>query len=256
MTKAKDFMEGLEKQAILKEEAKLNKYVFVDIETGQCMENNILDFYRKRIVKEVNKQKYEYKDNWKPETNLKKKEEFELQKPEKIQRLFQKIVEKSALSPFLNRIIIIGYELNGKFKQFNELEEAEFVFLETFTKDIAGKVFVAYTDFDIRTIETKLIKYGLKKTWDYYVDVSKFATFWSAYGKEFISQDEFAITLGIEPNKYNDLDAETFGDVFENYRNDFEQNKKLVQKILEYNKEDVRVLKEIFMKLYNSNMIG
>ncbi len=235
------------------EKEEMDKFAFVDIETGFCVDHAVIDLQRKRIQKEIQKQKYEYRHDWKPETNKRKADEFELQKPEKIKRMVDKFLDESALNPFTNRICIIGVHHGQNLYQFDELKMHEREMLEQFNRIVHGKTIVSYTQFDVATLRTKMVKYGIERRWNGEIDMAYIAQHWGVYGKVVPSLDLLAVSVGVTQNNI-DVDPADIGGIFEKLRMEFDGN--LYDKVMEYNAEDIRTLKEIFRMFWKTGFIG
>ena len=76
------------------------------------------------------------------------------------------------------------------------------------------------------------------------------------FKKEVASLDKLSVALGIEPNKYQDVNPAEIGSIFRNYSsgiNRTEESVNEIKKILAYNAEDIRQTEECYYKL---NAVG
>lgn len=241
--------------------SRAENYLFLDIETGCDYNDTVKEIRLNKIRKEIEKEQYQWRFDWKPETNETKKEEFELQKPDKIRRQLEALNNLDATSPFYNRIVIMGYEsTNMSTQQLVETLYPEKDMILTLSKDIemTGSTIVTFSQFDIHTIRLKAAKHGILFN-PRIIDISSFASYWPMTGrKELVSQDILAGILGVKPNKYAlKVYPEEIGELFDNIKSVglTEEWKAKLDLYLKYNAEDVRVLREIFFKLKQANII-
>ena len=230
-----------------------SNYIFLDIETGRGSNKVVKQLRLNRIEKEIEREKYQWRYDWKEETNQRKEEEFVLQRPERITTALQKVDEMDAVNPFFNRIVIMGYQIGYETIQMDETEYTESNMINNFAKkieEIRRPIIVAYSGFDISSIQLKAVRYKINLAPYNYIDVMKYTEYWPPFGrKEVLSQDILAAILDIKPNKHwKEIYPDEIGELFDNIKTMelTEEWAKQLYLYKQYNKEDIRVLKECF----------
>ena len=239
---------------LLKEEEQKEKdnIVFLDIETGRGNLNKLRPIVETKIRNKISNEKFVPRDNWKPETNKRKAEEFEENKEIKIASEVNKIIKGDAKSPFYNRIVLAAIgDINFNIEQIDELQATEEGMIRWISDKINKKKVVVFSSFDMKTIELKAIKYRTKLNHYGIVDLSKIATYWPMIGpKNVISQDVLAVLLDIRPNRFvNLIKPSEIGEAYE-LENMHLGDKDLIKMIKKYNEDDVRVLIELYKIIY------
>lgn len=253
-------------ETLLSHQKSRESYLFLDIETGKGHNEIVRSIRLDKIKKEIEKEQYQWRSDWKEDTNERKAEEFELSKPKKIINALESVDNDDPMSPFFNRIVIAGTEgmlSDGRSKivQQDETNTSEKEMINSISngiKKFKSTTFVTFSEFDIHTIRLKAIKYGIPFN-PKYIDIAKYASYWPMVGrKEVISQDMLAAILDVKPNKYDgQVYPEEIGELFDNIKSAglTDEWKEKLELYLKYNAEDVRVLKEIFFKLKQANII-
>jgi hypothetical protein len=252
--KGKDFIDTLVEQEKKKEESNI---IYLDIETGKGKNNNVINVRASKIRAETEKEKYSWKDGWKDETNIQKEAEFKADLPKRIQKKIKDLTKMDAVSPWFNRICLIGVmDKNGVYEYVTEIDNTEKEMVEWLSKKIENKIIVTYGDFDLKTIDMKAIANEMFISASHNIDIMRqLGMIWNIFNKkEVLSQDELAAVFNIEPNRYlEEVDPSTIGDTFENFKNDLSDvTMDDIIEIINYNQEDLRVLKDIHEKAERS----
>lgn len=242
-----EFLEETPKTPRALKPVRETKFVILDIETGAGAVNPMLrEVVEDEIKKEV--ESTTYPDNWKPET-------VERKRAEKLSKLLSGLDKGSALDPFTNRIVIIGMLYKNSATILHELKTTEEEIIKDFTEEIKGRIFITFNGeaFDILTIKVKAAQYGIDLGTITYIDVMQDLKFWNTYLNKYVlfGQDKYAAIFGIQPNSYRKtVNPAEIGAIFEAYKFEkTEENKDAVKSVIAYNKEDLRVLQELYTKL-------
>lgn len=257
MQNGADFINSMLDEQKAKEDLKefsMENLMFHDIETGRGdPAGKIIQVRAAKERKKIMAETYTYRPDWKEDTNERKAIEFEEGKEERIARAIFSMTERDALNPFYNRICVTCWEDENGVTQLDELTMTEEEMVGRFFEAATGKTVIGFNSdaFDLFTLKLKAAKYGIEVPRFFHVDVMNAVKKWG-FNKELliVPQDQLAVILGIEQNSQSDVDPAEIGDLFQEARTGMtDQLKRLLQKVLVYNQEDVRQLKEIYFKL-------
>jgi DNA polymerase elongation subunit (family B) len=260
-----NLINDLEQEQIKREQQDIFRNVlFLDLETGDNPEDEVANVRKNELRETIMQEKYNYHSGYGEDTNKKKEKEFDQKKHQKLANAIKSMNERDAVSPFFNRICILGVAeyVNEElqYHQLTELEYTEKEMIKVFSSNFAGKVVVTYggESFDIPTLQIKSAKHRIALPWFQHIDLFKAVKIWPLVGKpEFISQHLLSAVLGINPNKYEDsINKERIGHIFRQAKGGLTGLVKTeVETILKYNLEDLRVLSEIYVKLKSVGMV-
>lgn len=262
---SENLISNLEQEQIKREQQDIFRNVlFLDLETGDNPEDEVTNVRKNELRDTIMQEKYNYHSGYGDDTNRKKEKEFDQKKHTKLSSAIKSMNERDAVSPFFNRICILGiaeFE-NEKLQcyQLTELESTEEELIDSFLSNLDRKTIITYggESFDIPTILIKAAKYNIQVPWFQHIDLFKTVKIWPLVGKpEFISQHLLSAVLGINPNKYEDsINKERIGHIFRQAKGGLTGLVKTeVETILKYNLEDLRVLSEIYVKLKSVGMV-
>ena len=255
-----DFLENMLKEQEKREMKQVRENTLIlDIETGSNEIEKWTEINTANKIQELLNSKYQWRSNWGEKANLEHQEKFEADKADKISKIVAEGSEISALDVWLNRICIVGYKLDGKLIQLHEAKMNEQQMLSRFVSDASGKTIVTANGktFDMICIQIHCAKYGIHLgAVNRHIDIlDAFGKVWG-FKKEVASLDKLSVALGIEPNKYQDVNPAEIGSIFRNYSsgiNRTEESVNEIKKILAYNAEDIRQTEECYYKL---NAVG
>jgi len=226
--------------------------IICDIETGASNDRDVLEMRSKKIVEKIMNEEYTAPSNYKPETAMRKKIEFEKSKPERAQFALRSLTEKDAVSPYFNKIHIIGTLEGDKVVQIDSTMATEKEMIQDFADRSNNKKVVSYGSLDPNTLLIKAAKYEVALNCSF-IDLMRLLSFYNIFGKkEVLKLDLICLCLGIKPNKYN-LDPALIGEIYESM--EWEINSKKIEKILAYNREDLRMTNELFWKTYSTGLV-
>jgi DNA polymerase elongation subunit (family B) len=210
---SENLISNLEQEQINREQHGIFRNVlFLDLETGDNPKDEVTNVRKNELRETIMQEKYNYHSGYGDDTNKKKEKEFDQKKHQKLANAIKSMNERDAVSPFFNRICILGFastDDNGQhFFQFTELDSSEKELVEIFVEKVIGKTVVTYggASFDIPTVQIKAAKHGIELPWFQHIDLFKAVKIWPLVGKpEFISQHLLSTILRIKPNKYEDF---------------------------------------------------
>jgi DNA polymerase elongation subunit (family B) len=262
---SENLMSNLEQEQIKREQQDIFRNIlFLDLETGDNPEDEVTNVRKNELRNSIMQEKYNYHSGYGDDTNKKKEKEFDQKKHTKLANAIKSMNERDAVSPFFNRICILGvaeFE-NGKLYcyQHTELESTEEEMIDNLFSNLDRRTIITYggESFDIPTLRIKAAKYGIEIPFLHHIDLFKAVKIWPPAGKpEFISQHLISAVLGIKPNEYEDsINKERIGHIFRQAKGGLTGLVKTeVETILKYNLEDLRVLSEIYVKLKSVGLV-
>lgn len=241
----------LVQEDIKREEQFKPKVLFLDLETGACHDEEVVKYRTSKIQEKYDKMQYNgAPSTWKDPVKIAKhKEDWHNKISGDIGKEISNIFTDAALDPNWNRIVCVAMGLDDKYLVASELEFSEKVLVQRICKtleDVQTVVTYNGNGFDIPTLRHKCMKYGIAMPQFRHLDMMQLVGSYWGFGKKIlIGQNDLAVSLGIKANQH-DIDPSGIGAAFDNFMVNPDHYGPIIERIKQYNKEDVRQLKEIY----------